>query len=50
MNIVVRDAGTGQVILGKSVDMRGNTDESGRALSIGSSTDTSWRRTRESSE
>ena len=27
MNIVVRDAGTGQVIGSKSVDMRGNTDE-----------------------
>jgi hypothetical protein len=33
MNIVVRDAKTGQVILSKSVDMRGNTDESwSRAL------------------
>ena len=33
MNIVVRDAGTGHVILSKSVDMRGNTDESwSRAL------------------
>jgi hypothetical protein len=28
MNIIVRDVGTGQVIWGKSVDMRGNTDES----------------------
>jgi hypothetical protein len=33
MNVVVRDAGTGEVILSKSVDMRGNTDESwSRAL------------------
>jgi hypothetical protein len=33
MNIIVRDAGTGQMIWGKSVDMRGNTDESwSRAL------------------
>jgi hypothetical protein len=33
MNIVVRDAGTGEVIGSKSVDMRGNTDESwSRAL------------------
>ena len=33
MNIVVRDVGTAQVILSKSVDMRGNTDESwSRAL------------------
>ena len=33
MNIVVRDAKTGQIILSKSVDMRGNTKESwSRAL------------------
>ena len=33
MNVVVRDAGTGEVVLSKSVDMRGNTDESwSRAL------------------
>jgi Protein of unknown function (DUF2380) len=33
MNIVVRDVGTGGVVLSKSVDMRGNTDESwSRAL------------------
>ena len=33
MNIVIRDAGTGEVIGSKSVDMRGNTDESwSRAL------------------
>jgi hypothetical protein len=33
MNIVVRDAKTGQIILSKSVDMRGNTEESwSRAL------------------
>lgn len=33
MNIVVRDADGGQVVWGKSVDMRGNTDESwSRAL------------------
>lgn len=33
MNIVVRDAETGEVILSKSVDMRSNTDESwSRAL------------------
>ena len=50
MNIVVRDAGTGEVIGSKSVDMRGNTDESWCALSTGSSIDTFWRRARESSE
>ena len=43
MNVVVRDAGTGAVIWSKSVDMRGNTDNCGRALSIGSWIDTSWR-------
>src|SRR5271170_7583879 len=33
MNIVVRDADSGQVVWGRSVDMRGNTDESwSRAL------------------
>jgi len=33
MNVIVRDADTGQVIAGKSVDMRGNTEESwSRAL------------------
>ena len=33
MNIVIRDAGTGEVIGSKSVDIRGNTDESwSRAL------------------
>jgi Protein of unknown function (DUF2380) len=33
MNVVVRDVGTGEVILSKSVDLRGNTDESwSRAL------------------
>ncbi|MGO9045774.1 MAG: DUF3280 domain-containing protein [Xanthobacteraceae bacterium] len=33
MNILVRDVGTGDVVLSKSVDMRGNTDESwSRAL------------------
>lgn len=33
MNVVVRDVGTGEIVLSKSVDMRGNTDESwSRAL------------------
>jgi hypothetical protein len=33
MNIVVRDVGTREIVLSKSVDMRGNTDESwSRAL------------------
>jgi TolB-like protein len=33
VNVVVRDAGTGKTVWGKSVDMRGNTDESwSRAL------------------
>ena len=33
MNVVVRDTATGEVVSGKSVDMRGNTDESwSRAL------------------
>ena len=33
VNIVMRDAETGQMIWGKSVDVRGNTDESwSRAL------------------
>jgi TolB-like protein len=32
-NVVVRDAGSGEMVWGKSVDMRGNTDESwSRAL------------------
>jgi Protein of unknown function (DUF2380) len=50
MNIVMRDVGTGEVMLSKSVDMRGPPTNRGRARSTGSSIATSWRPARESSE